>query len=247
MFVGPAQQPSSSSPAPQLCCTPSRTAAGPTVGWRRTQPAWWSRHAQRATRAQQRAAHAGAAACLPAWLLSLGCFLCLSARQSVPARPAAWPAKQPPLPASLPWPTLAHHSAPPLACPQVRSNFAGHPLLAPRLLMAAARWNLCLQDNDRRQRGDPDLCWCAWLALCSTRQMLPDSSAWPPCTPSLLCHLPVCVLQSVSRKEICDTDYIAARIPPWTPSLPSRFEADQGFTEVAATRLEAVDVVDGSW
>ena len=43
---------------------------------------------------------------------------------------------------------------------QVSSNFAGHPLLAPRLLMSAARWNLCLLDAARRQRGDPDLCWC---------------------------------------------------------------------------------------
>ena len=42
---------------------------------------------------------------------------------------------------------------------QVSSNFAGHPLLAPRLLMSAARWNLCLLDAARRQRGDPDLCW----------------------------------------------------------------------------------------
>lgn len=51
----------------------------------------------------------------------------------------------------------------PCACPQVSSNFAGHPLLAPRLLMSAARWNLCLLDAARRQRGDPDLCWCAGL------------------------------------------------------------------------------------
>ncbi|EFN56533.1 hypothetical protein CHLNCDRAFT_144169 [Chlorella variabilis] len=67
---------------------------------------------------------------------------------------------------------------------KVRSNFGGHPLLAPRLLMAAARWNVCLMDAARRQRGDPDLCW---------------------------------------------------------------FERDQVFTEAAATRLETMDVIDGSW
>ena len=44
---------------------------------------------------------------------------------------------------------------------RLSSNFAGHPLLAPRVLMAAASWNLCLQDSARRRRGDADLCWCA--------------------------------------------------------------------------------------
>lgn len=42
---------------------------------------------------------------------------------------------------------------------RVSSNFAGHPLLAPRVLMAAAAWNLCLLDSARRRRGDADLCW----------------------------------------------------------------------------------------
>ncbi|GAB4818341.1 hypothetical protein N2152v2_005387 [Parachlorella kessleri] len=67
---------------------------------------------------------------------------------------------------------------------RVSSNFAGHPLLSPRVLMAAASWNLCLLDTARRKRGDADLCW---------------------------------------------------------------FEEDQTFSEVTATRLETVDVIDGRW
>lgn len=40
-------------------------------------------------------------------------------------------------------------------------------------------------------------------------------------------------------------------LPPaslsWVLRLPGRFERDQVFTEAAATRLETMDVIDGSW
>lgn len=39
------------------------------------------------------------------------------------------------------------------------ADFTGHALLGARALMAAARWNLCLDDGARRARGDADLCW----------------------------------------------------------------------------------------
>lgn len=41
----------------------------------------------------------------------------------------------------------------------VRADFTGHPTISPRVLMANARWNLCLDDPDRRKRGEADLCW----------------------------------------------------------------------------------------
>jgi hypothetical protein len=42
----------------------------------------------------------------------------------------------------------------------VTADFAGHPSLSPRALMAGVRWNLCLEDAARRRRGEADLCWC---------------------------------------------------------------------------------------
>lgn len=41
----------------------------------------------------------------------------------------------------------------------VNADFSGHPTLNPRILMANVRWNLCLHDEERRKRGDDDLCW----------------------------------------------------------------------------------------
>ncbi|GMH33327.1 hypothetical protein BSKO_01161 [Bryopsis sp. KO-2023] len=41
----------------------------------------------------------------------------------------------------------------------VRANFANHPTLSPRILMANAKWNLCMKDEDRRKRGEADICW----------------------------------------------------------------------------------------
>jgi hypothetical protein len=43
----------------------------------------------------------------------------------------------------------------------VSADFLGHPSLSPRMLMAGVRWNLCLDDAARRERGETDLCWCA--------------------------------------------------------------------------------------
>lgn len=51
----------------------------------------------------------------------------------------------------------------------VRANFGGHATIAPRVLMASAKWNLCLSDEERTARGEADLCWRAptRLPLCT--------------------------------------------------------------------------------
>jgi len=41
----------------------------------------------------------------------------------------------------------------------VTADFVGHPSLSPRVLMAGVHWNLCLDDEARRRRGEADLCW----------------------------------------------------------------------------------------
>uniref|UniRef100_A0A061REY9 Polycystin cation channel family n=3 Tax=Tetraselmis sp. GSL018 TaxID=582737 RepID=A0A061REY9_9CHLO len=41
----------------------------------------------------------------------------------------------------------------------VQHDFTGHPTANPRVLMAAAKWNMCLRDESRRARGEADLCW----------------------------------------------------------------------------------------
>lgn len=41
----------------------------------------------------------------------------------------------------------------------VRADFTGHPTISPRVLMNNAKWNLCLEDDARRQRGEADPCW----------------------------------------------------------------------------------------
>ncbi|GLI65125.1 hypothetical protein VaNZ11_008578 [Volvox africanus] len=41
----------------------------------------------------------------------------------------------------------------------VRADFTGHPTISSRVLMNNAKWNLCLEDEDRRKRGEADLCW----------------------------------------------------------------------------------------
>uniref|UniRef100_A0A7S0S4K2 Uncharacterized protein n=1 Tax=Chlamydomonas leiostraca TaxID=1034604 RepID=A0A7S0S4K2_9CHLO len=41
----------------------------------------------------------------------------------------------------------------------VRADFTGHPSISPRVLMNNAKWNLCLEDDARRKRGEADLCW----------------------------------------------------------------------------------------
>lgn len=41
----------------------------------------------------------------------------------------------------------------------VRADFTGHPSISPRVLMNNAKWNLCLEDEARRKRGEADLCW----------------------------------------------------------------------------------------
>jgi hypothetical protein len=41
----------------------------------------------------------------------------------------------------------------------VTGDFTGHASLSARTLMAAASWNLCLDDAARRARGEADLCW----------------------------------------------------------------------------------------
>lgn len=41
----------------------------------------------------------------------------------------------------------------------VKADFSGHPTISPRVLMANAKWNLCLEDDERRKRGEADLCW----------------------------------------------------------------------------------------
>jgi hypothetical protein len=43
----------------------------------------------------------------------------------------------------------------------IRADFTGHPVISPRVLMSGVRWNLCLNDEERTARGEPDLCWCA--------------------------------------------------------------------------------------
>ncbi|KAG2494616.1 hypothetical protein HYH03_007135 [Edaphochlamys debaryana] len=41
----------------------------------------------------------------------------------------------------------------------VRADFTGHPSISSRVLMNNAKWNLCLEDDARRKRGEADLCW----------------------------------------------------------------------------------------
>ena len=41
----------------------------------------------------------------------------------------------------------------------VRADFTGHPTISPRVLMTNAAWNLCLEDLQRRQLGEADICW----------------------------------------------------------------------------------------
>jgi hypothetical protein len=43
----------------------------------------------------------------------------------------------------------------------VTGDFMGHESLSPRMLMEHVRWNLCLDDAERRKRGQTDLCWWA--------------------------------------------------------------------------------------
>ena len=48
-----------------------------------------------------------------------------------------------------------------------RADFTGHPTISPRVLMSNAVWNLCLEDDARRARGEADLCWYVQgLAAC---------------------------------------------------------------------------------
>ena len=42
---------------------------------------------------------------------------------------------------------------------QVISNFIGSTSVSASVLMAAASWNLCLDDPTRRSLGEADLCW----------------------------------------------------------------------------------------
>lgn len=42
---------------------------------------------------------------------------------------------------------------------QVVSNFIGSTSVSASVLMAAASWNLCLDDATRRSLGEADLCW----------------------------------------------------------------------------------------
>ena len=42
---------------------------------------------------------------------------------------------------------------------QVVSNFIGSTSVSASVLMAAATWNLCLDDSTRRSLGEADLCW----------------------------------------------------------------------------------------
>lgn len=41
----------------------------------------------------------------------------------------------------------------------IQHDFTGHPTANPRVLMSAAKWNLCHNDPARRARGEADLCW----------------------------------------------------------------------------------------
>lgn len=41
----------------------------------------------------------------------------------------------------------------------VSGDFVGHASLSPQALMGAVAWNLCLDDDARRRRGEADLCW----------------------------------------------------------------------------------------
>jgi hypothetical protein len=41
----------------------------------------------------------------------------------------------------------------------INADFTGHPTLAARMLADNAAWNLCLDDPQRRGRGEQDLCW----------------------------------------------------------------------------------------
>ncbi|GIL78617.1 hypothetical protein Vretimale_6215 [Volvox reticuliferus] len=41
----------------------------------------------------------------------------------------------------------------------VRADFTGHPTISSSVLMNNAKWNLCLEDEARRKRGEADLCW----------------------------------------------------------------------------------------
>mmetsp|Transcript_1040 Transcript_1040/g.2576 ORF Transcript_1040/g.2576 Transcript_1040/m.2576 type:complete len:432 (+) Transcript_1040:429-1724(+) len=43
----------------------------------------------------------------------------------------------------------------------IQHDFTGHPTANPRVLMSAAKWNLCQNDPARRARGEADLCWYA--------------------------------------------------------------------------------------
>ena len=44
---------------------------------------------------------------------------------------------------------------------QVKSNFVGSTSVTAATLMAAASWNICLNDATRRSIGEADLCWYA--------------------------------------------------------------------------------------
>uniref|UniRef100_A0A7S3R7G2 Uncharacterized protein n=1 Tax=Dunaliella tertiolecta TaxID=3047 RepID=A0A7S3R7G2_DUNTE len=43
----------------------------------------------------------------------------------------------------------------------INADFTRHPSISARTLMSAARYNLCLKDEARRNRGEADLCWFA--------------------------------------------------------------------------------------
>jgi hypothetical protein len=60
----------------------------------------------------------------------------------------------------------------------VRADFTGHPTIAPHVLMASAKWNLCLSDPERTARGEADLCWRVARRLAAPRECT-ACGRWP--------------------------------------------------------------------
>lgn len=50
---------------------------------------------------------------------------------------------------------------------KVVSNFVGSTTVTAATLMAAASWNVCLNDPTRRSIGEADLCWYAAVHCCN--------------------------------------------------------------------------------
>jgi hypothetical protein len=107
----------------------------------------------------------------------------------------------------------------------VRADFTGHPTISARVLMNNAKWNLCLQDDARRKRGEADLCWWGGRTGAAGAGCLTGAS------PQAACGLAGTPTRGNRHRHTS---------PPAPP--PPRYDADQTFSEVQVNAINAASV-----